>query len=271
MKKRTWVMGFGGLMAAGSLTMGVLTAGAAVNGGITEDRAKEIAVDHSGVKEEEISYSRVNYDRDDNRSVYEVDLYTTDYRKYEYKIGTEDGAVLDFEYDGKASFLKRASQEDRKAVISDAKAKEIALNNAGKKETDVVFVKAELEYDDGIAVYDVEFYGADFREYDYEISAGTGEIIGLDYDAENFDGKKAQSGTAAGEKTTLTVDQVKEKVFGMAGVSASQVKYLKMDQEWDDGRLVYEGEFVSGTTEYEFEIDGETGTMLDWSRESIYD
>lgn len=274
MKKRTWVLGFGGLMAAGVATVGILTAGAAVNSGtgqISSDRAKEIAMEHAGIKAEDVSYSRAEKDYDDGRLVYEVKLWTADLREYEYQIGAEDGAVEDFDYDGKAAFRKKASQEDREAVISEERAKEIALDHAGLKEEEVSLVKSELDYDDGIAVYEIEFYGKDYREYDYEISAGTGEIIGLDWDAENYD-RKSRPEEEKGQNTgSLTMEEAKKKALQTAGVTAEQAERIRIEQDWDDGRMVYEGEFVSGTMEYEFEIDGETGRVLDWDAESIYD
>ena len=54
--------------------------------------------------------------------------------------------------------------------IGKDKAKEIALNHAGVTADKVSFMKCEFDRDDGIAVYDVEFY-FDRCEYDYEINA----------------------------------------------------------------------------------------------------
>ena len=56
-----------------------------------------------------------------------------------------------------------------------------------------------------------------------------------------------------------------------AGLSVSDLSFFWMEKEWDDGRLCYEGEFVHKTTEYEFEIDVNTGTVTEWDTESIYD
>ena len=45
-------------------------------------------------------------------------------------------------------------------------------------------MRSRLDYDDGRQRYDVEFYTADYAEYDYEIDASTGEGLSYDYDAE---------------------------------------------------------------------------------------
>ena len=63
------------------------------------------------------------------------------------------------------------------------KAKSIALKDAGV--SGATFVKAKLETEDGVKVYDVEFYKANV-EYDYEIDAITGKILEKDLDIENF-------------------------------------------------------------------------------------
>ena len=40
--------------------------------------------------------------------------------------------------------------------------------------------------------------------------------------------------------------------------------FIKLEKDYDDGRLVYEGEIFAGRTEYEFEICAETGRVLDF-------
>ena len=64
------------------------------------------------------------------------------------------------------------------------KAKEIALNKAGLKESDVSFVKAELDYEKGVAVYEIEFRQG-FKEYNAEIKASDGTILEWDVDIDD--------------------------------------------------------------------------------------
>ena len=46
-------------------------------------------------------------------------------------------------------------------------------------------VRCHLDWDDGRAVYEVEFY-AGSREYDYEINAVTGAVVDFDSDIEDY-------------------------------------------------------------------------------------
>ena len=60
--------------------------------------------------------------------------------------------------------------------ITKTEAQNIALKDAGLTKDQVRGLKAELDYDNGIAEYDVEFT-CNGWEYDYEINAETGQII----------------------------------------------------------------------------------------------
>ena len=71
------------------------------------------------------------------------------------------------------------------SFITAERAKEIALNNAQLSASSVTFVKTNLEWENGVQVYEVEFWSGNI-EYDYEINAYTGEIYSFDRDIENF-------------------------------------------------------------------------------------
>ena len=145
----------------------------------------------------------------------------------------------------------------------------------------VSFVQAKLDWDDGRQIYEIEFYTSDGTEYDYEISAAGGQVISCDFDAEH-NGKrtqagrqKASQGNSAGETSAsadeITQDEAKAIALEQAGLGESQVSRIRIHRDRDDGRTVYEGSFVSGETEYEFEISASDGRILEWDRESIYD
>ena len=69
------------------------------------------------------------------------------------------------------------------SYITKAEAKAIALQHADLEEAEVRFVKGTLAYDDGRALYEIEFL-KDRKEYDYEIDATDGTILSYDHDIE---------------------------------------------------------------------------------------
>ena len=55
------------------------------------------------------------------------------------------------------------------------------------------------------------------------------------------------------------------------GVKAADAIFVKAGLDWDDGRYIYEIKMVSGTMEYECDINAATGVITDWDVDSIYD
>ena len=228
---------------------------------ITAETAKSKALAHAGLSASQVTFVRAYPDWDDGRYVYDVEFYTADYKEYDYEIDAKTGAVLSFDYD--ADHYTRPSQPSTGTTISAETAKSKALAHAGLSASQVTFVRATLDWDDGRSVYDVEFYTADYKEYDYEIDASTGAVLSFDYDADHYT-RPAQSGTDIGlEKAkSIALSQV-------SGASSSHIRQAKRD--YDDGRVEYEVKIVYNNYEYEFEIDGTTGTILSRDVESVWD
>lgn len=148
--------------------------------------------------------------------------------------------------------------------ITEAQAKEIALADAGVAEADVGsdFIRIRLERDDGRQVYEVDFYvGA--AEYDYDIDAATGAILGRDYDIDD-DFANTSSGISAPDNRISQEEAVAIVLERVPGASAQNVR-IELDE--DDGRLKYEGEIYYNHVEYEFEINAGTGEILEWSED----
>ena len=65
--------------------------------------------------------------------------------------------------------------------LTGEEAKAIALAHAGFTADQVQHLRAEYEMDDGVPHYDIEFREGPW-EYDYEIHAGTGQILSFEKD-----------------------------------------------------------------------------------------
>ena len=66
---------------------------------------------------------------------------------------------------------------DNPELISKEQAEQIALDDAGVKREDARFDKTDIDRDDGIIKYEIEFFAND-TEYDYSIDASDGTIVG---------------------------------------------------------------------------------------------
>ena len=120
-----------------------------------------------------------------------------------------------------------------------------------------------LEFDDGRAVYDVDFWSSN-REYDYEIDPQTGEILSYDYDAEDYAPQKLSTGNSS------AITEAKAKEIAVAQVSGATVDDIReWEADYDDGRLEYEGKIYDADTEYEFTIDGYSGSIISWETEPL--
>ena len=175
-------------------------------------------------------------------------------------------------------------------TVDEAKAQEIALAHAGVKAADATITKSKLDYDDGRQVYEIEWY-ANGAKYDYEIAVATGEIVNSGYEAKTVVGTGNNAApadstqpdtTASGATTTPvqttpstnastgTVDEAKAQEIALAhaGVKAADATVTKSKLDYDDGRQVYEIEFVvssgTGYTEYDYEIDAATGKIVSY-------
>ncbi len=173
-----------------------------------------------------------------------------------------------------AANMANNTTTDSPAVIGEDAAKAAALEHAGLTEDEVTFLLANLDRDDGRNVYDVEFY-ADLKEYDYEIDAYSGEIVSHDFEIEGYAADSEAGGktttTQQGSDAAITLEEAKTIALEKAGVSESDATFTETSLEHDDGMAVYQIDFISGTIEYEVEVNANTGDITEYDAESIYD
>ena len=217
---------------AGTLVLGALLAGC--SGGVTQEEATTIALEHAGVAKEDAVSLSVQQEYEDGRDIFEVKFSTQD-TEYSYDVAQKDGEIINYNYgktgaalsgddgssqtgDGQAvqeeidqtqSGIQQA-QQDQSAAQSQAQAVEdavdedtavsIAMEHAGVTECSIH--RVELDTEDGRQVYEVEFFAGN-TEYDYTIDRETGEILSCDQDIEGWglgNGQQNGSGNGNGRK-----------------------------------------------------------------------
>lgn len=165
--------------------------------------------------------------------------------------------------------------------ITIEKAKEIALNHAKLSENDVIFIKSKIDYDDGIAYYDIEFYSNN-KEYDYKIDANSGSIREYDFDIENYSIPQANNNVNANTNSTnnnlntnnnVSITDVKAKDIALkhANLSENQVQALNAHLDYDDGKQVYDVDFYANNREHSYKIDAQTGNIISYDVDSMHD
>ena len=184
------------------------------------------------------------------------------------------------------------------SYISEDSAKTTAYNHANVNEKDVASIQLTKDKENGKDVYSIEFYTKD-KKYDYDIDRSTGEILKNESEnltsamnnEKNTDSKKNNPSTTvnttsnSNNKTTasntpsnntnkssssnktpasssITKEKAKSIAFAHAKVSESNVKGLKIENDWEHGQEAYSVSFYTGNYEYEYDIAKSNGTIL---------
>ena len=155
-------------------------------------------------------------------------------------------------------------------------AKAVALEDAGLSASAVSFSTTGLDRQGDTEYYAIDFTSGD-SSYEYDIDAISGRVIECRISQGTVAAAQPQttaapSNSQTGTKTSQTGTQSSGELIGEqaardaalehAGLSDSQVTFLKTRLDWEDGRQVYEVEFYTQDyKEYDYEIDALTGDV----------
>ena len=220
-------------------------------------QARIIALEHAGVRESDAVFGEQKNGRENGRACYEIE-WRLDSVEYEYEIDMETGTILSWNYELEELKHGGVKTENTAAYIGEENAKKIALKDANAAEERVQFTKCRLDEDDGQIYYEIEFI-LDGVEYEYDIEALTGTVMGRDIDFEEL---RTENGTG-----DIGKEKAKAVALSDAKVSETDARNIKCKKATDDGRTVYEIKFTVNGTEYEYEIDAVTGRILDKDQE----
>ena len=166
---------------------------------ISVEDAKQIAFAHAKIAQSSVTFIKAELDTEDGRQVYDIEFYSGN-TEYDYEIDAISGEIVSSDMDienytipaqtaaqpaatqaAPAAPTQAATQPQPAAPtqaassgISADRAKQIALSHAGV--SGASFTKVELDTDDGVRVYEIEFKVGNV-EYDYDIDASSGAII----------------------------------------------------------------------------------------------
>lgn len=224
--------------------------------------AAAAAMKYAGVSSSAVTYD-VDPELDEYPAYYEVELYTAS-GEFDYNVDAWTGQVLK----GPAnvsSITGTTTPSGTSGGISADKAKSIALADAGVSESNALGLRVKQDWDDGMAIYEVEFR-CNGAEYEYDIRSADGAILKSERDDDNdyyYTTAPSASGSLVGAAAAQSA------ALTHAGVKESDTSYLSCHLEYDDGRVeCYEVEFQAGSTQYEYEIGPYDGAVWKAERET---
>lgn len=226
---------------------------------IGEEKAKTISLQHAGCEAGDITSYHCHLDLEDDVIVYEIEFDCNGY-DYDYDINALTGAVVrhDKDYDDDQSTAKPDQ------YIGADKAKQTALSHAGIQSADAKGIECELDDENGVMVYEIEFH-AGGNEYEYKINAATGAVIKNNVPAAPNEAPAVPQKTPAQNKNSEAfIGKSKAKTIALsnANVSNSSIKDYDCDLERKNGIAHYEIDFESGKYEYEYKINAVTGEII---------
>ena len=189
------------------------------------------------------------------------------------------------------------------SYISMDAAQSKALNAANVDAANVESYSAQMGDVGTTTCYEVQFVSDGYAYY-YAVNATDGEIVKVTktpvgeepiqaQPEQTTDASASQTGETtpstatgnqnntattkptAGQTTTtpaangqITLEQAKETALKHAGLKADAVTFVKAEQDYENGKLVYEVEFVTNdggkVVEYDYEIDAAIGSVVSY-------
>ena len=166
---------------------------------IGADAAAEAALKHSKVNEKDADISSVLLVEQNGMMLYEVCFSTKD-NQYEYLLDASTGRVESWRKAALADAVTEpaiaasgdlkptaspeptaspAPEQNATVLIGEDEAKKLAMGHANITEKDLSSISCKLELEGLNLIYDIEMK-TKLMEYDYEVDAISGEIVGFD-------------------------------------------------------------------------------------------
>ena len=248
---------------------------------LSEDEVRTIVFNHAGVNANDVREFEIELDDEHGIWVYEVDFKAGNI-EYDYVVNAVTGEIIksETEVDDDPTAAPgtprpttqptaQPTQQPGSNFLSEDEVRTIVFNHAGVNANDVREFEIELDDEDGIWVYEVDFKAGNI-EYDYVVNAVTGAIIRVETEID--DDPTAAPGTPrpTAQPTQqpgsefLSEDEIRAIVFSHAGVNANDVREFEIELDDEDGIWVYEVEFESGRHEYSYEVNALTGEIIDY-------
>ena len=243
---------------------------------ITKAKAKQIALNHAGLAEANISKYEIETDREKNSVTYEISFHSGNF-EYEYEINAANGKIIKSEKEAEKSVKPQTTpetttvQNTSENLITKANAKQIALNHAGLAEANISRYEIETDREKNSVTYEISFNSGNF-EYEYEINAENGKIIKSEKEAEKNVKPQTAPETTTVQNTSenlITKANAKQIALNHAGLAEANISRYEIETDREKNSVTYEISFHSGNFEYEYEINAANGKIIKSEKEHI--
>ncbi len=148
-----------------------------------------------------------------------------------------------------------------KGYIGAENALNAALAHAGVAADGIYGYEAELDYENAVMVYDIEFH-ADGREYEYDIHAVSGEVIKSKNKNDNDRSFSSGNASAPDLSGTIGEEAARSAVLEHSGVAEADARFEGIKLDTEHGILVFEIEFYANGVEYDYDVNAVTGEIV---------
>ena len=221
--------------------------GSGASATITAQQAQEIALNHTGLTADQVTFLRCALDNEDGRQVYDVEFYnSSNYTEYDYEIDIFSGDILSYDFD--VENYVRPTQDAGSTTTGAPTTGDTSTGNTNSGNTNSGNTNSGSSG-----------------------SSNTGSS-GSSGNSSSGSSNTGSSGNSSSGSTSITADRAKQIALNHAGLTSSQVSFIRSHLDWENGRRVYEVEFynTSNYTEYDYEIDASTGTILSYDHDAEY-
>lgn len=119
-----------------------------------------------------------------------------------------------------------------------------------------------MKDDDGDSLYPLTYDGNTYLPAE-QLASAVGYNATSDDNSVSLTRKNTVS-TFPAASGDIGSEKAKSIALNHAGVTSSTAKFVKVERDRDDGRLLYEVEFYAGNKEYDYEILAADGTILSY-------
>lgn len=152
-----------------------------------------------------------------------------------------------------------------KGYIGEEKARELAFAFCGKEPEEVHHILVSMDYSNGRVTYEVEFYQGEYK-YEYEMDAANGDMLEWEAEWKRADLLEEELKELEQEAKIRGIGEEQALTIALehAGVKREDIVFYKVAADYEQ-RECFEVEFRTSENEYEYKIDADTGTIVEYT------